>query len=350
MRGGSYFFLMARGIGMAKNAAREIPKPPGAPTREDHKQQRRREKSARERGCAPRARPRRTLAPARCPCKAPDTPSCAKQLTCRRCCCCPAALSHCLVLGGCERRYLSYGALVSLALVALFAYIAAPQAREGICGDGLCGHDETGAQCPEDCKGSCGDGFCSMSEACRGFAPLMPGAEECYLDCGECDATATLAAAECSATASGLTAAHNASLLWGTYRPHLFNGIRTRSTKPVMVGLMWHSPAALDPLRYETTSNGVKSYGWERHDGRSFGLHNVKDTDLGVEINSSFVKDWPSFESEAAEAPKGGGDWALNVKVSAVCCVSRIACGVWCVACGVWRVACGLLLGAWCSR
>ena len=31
-------------------------------------------------------------------------------------------------------------------------------------------------------------------------------------------------AAQCSATATGLTAAHNASLLWGTYRPHLFNG------------------------------------------------------------------------------------------------------------------------------
>ena len=41
----------------------------------------------------------------------------------------------------------------------------------------------------------------------------------------------------------------------------------------------------------------------------------VDHTDLGVELNSSFVKDWPSFESEGSEAPKGGGDWALNVKV-----------------------------------
>jgi len=35
---------------------------------------------------------------------------------------------------------------------------------------------------------------------------------------------------------------------------------------------------------------GIKSYGWQRHDGRNFGIQNVKDSDIGVEITTSFVK------------------------------------------------------------
>ncbi|KAJ1566744.1 Processing alpha glucosidase I, partial [Cladochytrium tenue] len=30
------------------------------------------------------------------------------------------------------------------------------------------------------------------------------------------------------------------SLLWGTYRPNLYFGTRTRSTEAVLTGLMWH--------------------------------------------------------------------------------------------------------------
>lgn len=57
----------------------------------------------------------------------------------------------------------------------------------------MCGYDETGAQCPADCKGSCGDGFCSMSETCKGAPMKRHLVEECFDDCGECDASATLA-------------------------------------------------------------------------------------------------------------------------------------------------------------
>jgi hypothetical protein len=179
--------------------------------------------------------------------------------------------------------------------------------------------------------GSCGDGFCSLSEMCKGGNEPPPNhVTTCFEDCGECDVSHTLAAAQCSAAATGLTAAHNASLLWGTYRPHLFHGIRTRSSKPVLVGVMWHSPTSLDPLRYETTSNGMKTYGWLRHDGRSFGHQKIVDTDLGIEMDSHFIKSWPAIKDDGStggdgeggeggewgqSAPNGGGDWALRLKV-----------------------------------
>jgi mannosyl-oligosaccharide glucosidase len=38
-----------------------------------------------------------------------------------------------------------------------------------------------------------------------------------------------------------LSAAQNASLLWGTYRPNLYFGTRTRSpTNAILTGLLWH--------------------------------------------------------------------------------------------------------------
>jgi hypothetical protein len=143
---------------------------------------------------------------------------------------------------------------------------------------------------------------------CKGGNEPAPNqVTTCFEDCGECDVSHTLAAAQCSAAATGLTAAHNASLLWGTYRPHLFHGIRTRSSKPVLVGVMWHSPTSLDPLRYETTSNGMKTYGWLRHDGRSFGHQKIVDTDLGIEMDSHFIKSWPAIKDDGSTGGDGDG-------------------------------------------
>ena len=43
-----------------------------------------------------------------------------------------------------------------------------------------------------------------------------------------------------------------------------------------------HTHTHMHTHRYETTSNGVQSYGWLQHDGRSFGHQKILDTDLGL--------------------------------------------------------------------
>ena len=35
------------------------------------------------------------------------------------------------------------------------------------------------------------------------------------------------------------SAAYNSSMLWGTYRPQVFFGMKTRSKRPVITGIMW---------------------------------------------------------------------------------------------------------------
>lgn len=42
-----------------------------------------------------------------------------------------------------------------------------------------------------------------------------------------------------TALLSSLDKAHNASLYWGTYRPNLYFGTRTREKQSILTGLMW---------------------------------------------------------------------------------------------------------------
>lgn len=34
---------------------------------------------------------------------------------------------------------------------------------------------------------------------------------------------------------------YNHTMLWGTYRPQVYFGMKTRSTKPIITGIMWYN-------------------------------------------------------------------------------------------------------------
>ena len=115
---------------------------------------------------------------------------------------------------------------------------------------------------------------------------------------------------------SAFPAAHNASLLWGSYRPAVYFGLRTRSFPAAVFGLFWHG-ASLEKMRHQCSEgDGLRRYGWEEHDGRAYGSQRIfddADDGLGAVLHTSFVK--PS------ELPEGGGDsssgvgWAARVAV-----------------------------------
>eukprot|EP00904_Undaria_pinnatifida_P001887 jgi/Undpi1/1169/HiC_scaffold_10.g04631.m1 len=88
---------------------------------------------------------------------------------------------------------------------------------------------------------------------------------------------------------------HNASMLWGTYRPGVYFGFKTR-TFPVAItgGLMWHGGdgrAGVEALRHECSEgDGLGPYGWVEHDGVSYGKQEVVDNRAGVRLVTSMVK------------------------------------------------------------
>ena len=154
-------------------------------------------------------------------------------------------------------------------------------------------------------------------------------------------ATAATVAATTATPLASLGAAHNASLLWGTYRPAFYFGVKSRTVPDALVGgLMWSrdggggadgggAATALDrdAVRHGChEGNGVEAFGWTQHDGRAFGTQTVRDEKHRLALETTFVK--PRYvrglldESDLGAPPAGAAaaaartHWASRLHVT----------------------------------
>ena len=106
-----------------------------------------------------------------------------------------------------------------------------------------------------------------------------------------------------SSSLQSFSAAHNASLLWGTYRPGVYFGLRSMTVpSAVAAGLMWAPEGAISQLRHQCEQDTLERYGFEAHDGRTFGTQPILDTANGVALQTSFVS-------------TADGGWAARIEV-----------------------------------
>lgn len=102
----------------------------------------------------------------------------------------------------------------------------------------------------------------------------------------------------------------NKTMFWGTYRPNLYFGLKTRSSNPFLTGLMWHvnqenNPKSFENLRHSCEQGDhMKRYGWLRHDGISFGDEEILDPTSDLNLTISFVK---------GTEGSNGGDWGIHL-------------------------------------
>ncbi|XP_064191214.1 mannosyl-oligosaccharide glucosidase isoform X1 [Anguilla rostrata] len=92
---------------------------------------------------------------------------------------------------------------------------------------------------------------------------------------------------------------------WGSYRPQVYFGMKTRSPRSVVTGLMWlRQFSETDVNLRHTCEQGdrLPSYGWLLHDGLGFGVQEIRDSDFT--LTTEFVKR-PGGEH--------GGDWTWRV-------------------------------------
>ncbi|EOX99908.1 Glucosidase 1 isoform 1 [Theobroma cacao] len=101
---------------------------------------------------------------------------------------------------------------------------------------------------------------------------------------------------------------HKESLYWGTYRPHVYLGIRARSPRSLIAGLMW---IGIKDGRYFMRhicqdSDELSTYGWTHHNGRDFGHQLLVDQDMT--LATSFLK-------SKGVGSGYGGDWTVRINV-----------------------------------
>ena len=105
----------------------------------------------------------------------------------------------------------------------------------------------------------------------------------------------------------GFSASHNASLLWGTYRPGVYFGVRSLTAPTgLAAGLMWSAAgtAGMSPLgklRHQCEQDEVERYGFSAHDGRGFGVQPILDNANGIELRTSFLA-------------TGDGGWSARIE------------------------------------
>lgn len=101
---------------------------------------------------------------------------------------------------------------------------------------------------------------------------------------------------------------HKESLYWGTYRPNVYLGIRARTPRSLIAGLMWTGVKdGMYVMRHVCqNSDELISYGWTQHNGRDFGHQVLIDHDMTLET---------SFLKSKGHGSGYGGDWAVQIDV-----------------------------------
>ncbi|XP_069488582.1 mannosyl-oligosaccharide glucosidase [Ambystoma mexicanum] len=91
---------------------------------------------------------------------------------------------------------------------------------------------------------------------------------------------------------------------WGSYRPQVYFGMKTRSPKSLVTGLMWMQQREMDVSLRHTCEQGdrLPSYGWLMHDGVNFGVQDIQD--FGFALRTEFVK---------RIGGQHGGDWSWRI-------------------------------------
>ncbi|KAG8041178.1 hypothetical protein G9C98_002166 [Cotesia typhae] len=97
---------------------------------------------------------------------------------------------------------------------------------------------------------------------------------------------------------------------WGSYRPGLYFGMKTRDPQSLVSGLMWYRPQNLrqggESFRHWCEQGDkLDKYGWLEHDGKTFGVQEIHDGDLIIKI--SYVK---------KPGGRHGGDWTARIGVT----------------------------------
>ncbi|CEH15579.1 Glucosidase I [Ceraceosorus bombacis] len=98
------------------------------------------------------------------------------------------------------------------------------------------------------------------------------------------------------------------SLLWGTYRPGLYFGVRARLPDSPLFAFSWHGLQDYNTFsntRFEAGQGGddIESYGWTHHDGRGYGKEWIVDTKVNVRLQLEWIRESHGWTARISGEP-----------------------------------------------
>lgn len=90
------------------------------------------------------------------------------------------------------------------------------------------------------------------------------------------------------------------------YRPGVYFGMKTKSFEPTQFSLLWYNTKNfLDQIRFKCESSEGIFKTWKKHDGESFGIQEIHDSQSNLILTTEFVK---------VQKGTKGGDWSVRIK------------------------------------
>jgi Glycosyl hydrolase family 63 N-terminal domain/Glycosyl hydrolase family 63 C-terminal domain len=89
--------------------------------------------------------------------------------------------------------------------------------------------------------------------------------------------------------------------LWGSYRPGIYFGMKTRTPMALSTGILW-SGSRKNSLRHDTSQDELTQFEWVKHNGINYGNQNLIDKSFDMAISTTFlVKEVISSETLNSE-------------------------------------------------
>ena len=78
--------------------------------------------------------------------------------------------------------------------------------------------------------------------------------------------------------------------LWGSYRPGIYFGMKTRSPVALSTGIMWATTRdGRNSFRHDTRQDQLTQFEWVKHDGKHYGQQKLIDKSYNMAINTTFL-------------------------------------------------------------
>ena len=124
-----------------------------------------------------------------------------------------------------------------------------------------------------------------------------------------------------SATCSNFQIPSQSVPVWGSFRPGIYFGLKSRTLARgsgtatsrekawanLATGIMWSKSAApqshYSAFRHDTAQDELSRFEWTRHDGKHFGVEQLIDSSYGLNISASFVI--PDVKSVVSDSDSG---------------------------------------------